>query len=92
MPIRIYKPTSPARRHTSVDTFADVTKIAPERKLLAIKKGTGGRNSTGRITVRHQGGGAKQYYRIIDYKRDRFDIPATVVSIEYDHNRRARLA
>ncbi|MFA5021640.1 MAG: 50S ribosomal protein L2 [Patescibacteria group bacterium] len=92
MPIRIYKPTSPARRKTSVDTFADITKKAPERKLIRIKKKKGGRNSSGKITVRHQGGGAKQYYRLIDYKRYKFDIPATVLALEYDPNRRARIA
>ncbi|OGY46760.1 MAG: 50S ribosomal protein L2 [Candidatus Buchananbacteria bacterium RIFCSPHIGHO2_01_FULL_44_11] len=92
MPIRIYKPTTPGRRQTSVDTFADVTKKAPEKRLIGIKSKTGGRNATGRITVRHRGGGAKQYYRFIDYKRDKFDQPAAVTAIEYDPNRRARIA
>ncbi|MFA6410550.1 MAG: 50S ribosomal protein L2 [Candidatus Buchananbacteria bacterium] len=92
MPIRIYKPTSPARRQTSVDTFEDITKKAPEKKLIKIKKKKGGRNASGKITVRHQGGGAKQYYRLIDYKRYKFDVPATVLAIEYDPNRRARIA
>lgn len=92
MPIRIYKPTSPGRRKTSVDTFSDITRKKPEKKLIKIKKKTGGRNITGRITVRHRGGGAKQYYRLIDYKQDKFDIPAKVEAIEYDPNRRARIA
>lgn len=92
MPIRVYKPTTPARRRTSVDTFSDITKKRPERKLIKIKKKTGGRNAHGRITVRHRGGGAKQFYRLIDYKRNRFDVPATVEAIEYDPNRRARIA
>jgi len=92
MAIKIYKPTSPARRQTSVDTFADVTKKRPERKLIAIKKKKGGRNNSGKITVRHQGGGAKQFYRLIDYKRNKYDIPAVVEAIEYDPNRDARIA
>jgi len=92
MPIRIYKPTSPARRQTSVDTFGDITLKRPERHLIKIKKKQGGRNATGRITVRHQGGGAKQYYRLIDYRRTKYDIPATVEAIEYDPNRYARIA
>ncbi|NUM25014.1 MAG: 50S ribosomal protein L2 [Candidatus Buchananbacteria bacterium] len=92
MPIRIYKPTTPGRRQTSVDTFADVTRKKPEKSLILIKKKTGGRNASGRITVRHRGGGAKQYYRLIDYRRNKFDMPATVEAIEYDPNRRARIA
>ncbi len=92
MPIKIYKPTSPARRHTSVDTFADITKKRPEKKLIKIKKRTGGRNASGKITVRHRGGGAKRFYRLIDYWRDRYDMPAKVLAIEYDPNRDARIA
>jgi large subunit ribosomal protein L2 len=92
MPIKVYKPTTPARRKTSVDTFSDVTKKKPEKKLIRPKKKTGGRNVTGRITVRHRGGGAKQHYRLIDYKRDKFDIPAVVEAVEYDPNRKARIA
>lgn len=92
MPIRIYKPTSPARRQTSVDTFSDVTKKRPEKSLIKIKKKTGGRNFHGKITVRHIGGGAKQYYRLIDYSRHKFDVPAIVEAIEYDPARRARIA
>ncbi len=92
MAVRIYKPTTPGRRQTSVDTFSDITKKAPERKLIKIKKKKGGRNASGHITVRHQGGGAKQYYRLIDYKRAQYDVPATVEAIEYDPNRNARIA
>ncbi len=92
MPIRIYKPTTPGRRQTSVDTFSDVTKKKPEKSLIMIKKRTGGRNATGRITVRHRGGGAKQYYRLIDFKQDKFDLEASVIAIEYDPNREARIA
>jgi len=92
MPIRIYKPTTPGRRQTSVDTFDDITIKKPERKLIKIKKKTGGRNASGKITVWHRGGGAKRYYRLIDYKRDKFDMPAKVEAIEYDPNRRARIA
>lgn len=92
MAVKIYKPTTPGRRQTSVDTFSDITKKRPEKKLIKIKKKTGGRNASGKITVRHRGGGAKQFYRLIDYRRDRFDIPAIVEAIEYDPNRRARIA
>ncbi|MDX9893130.1 MAG: 50S ribosomal protein L2 [Patescibacteria group bacterium] len=92
MAIKVYKPTTPARRQTSVDTFADINKKKPEKKLIKIKKKTGGRNNEGKITVRHRGGGAKQYYRLIDYRRDKFDMPATVEAIEYDPNRQARIA
>lgn len=92
MTIRLYKPTSPGRRISSVDAFDDITKKQPEKTLIRIKKRTGGRNSAGKITVRHRGGGAKQYYRIIDYRHDRLDIPATIQAIEYDPNRRARIA
>lgn len=92
MPIRIYKPTSPARRHTSVDTFEDITIKEPEKSLVRIKKKTGGRNAQGKITVRHIGGGAKRYYRLIDYVRNRYDMPAQVIALEYDPNRKARIA
>jgi len=92
MPIKIYKPTSPARRATSVDTFEDIVIKRPEKKLIRIKKQTGGRNAQGKITVRHRGGGAKQYYRLIDYRRTKYDRPATVEALEYDPNRRARIA
>jgi large subunit ribosomal protein L2 len=92
MAIRIYKPTTPGRRQTSVGVFTDLTNKKPEKKLIKIKKKTGGRNSSGKITVRHRGGGAKQYYRLIDYRRLKLDMPATVTALEYDPNREARLA
>ena len=92
MAIRIYKPTTPGRRQTSVDTFSDVTNKRPEKKLVMIKRKTGGRNFSGRITVRHRGGGAKQYYRLIDYKQNKYDMPSIVEAIEYDPNRKARIA
>ncbi|NLG87713.1 MAG: 50S ribosomal protein L2 [Clostridiaceae bacterium] len=92
MPIKKYKPTSPARRHMTVLTFEEITKKEPEKSLLAPIRKTGGRNSYGRITVRFRGGGAKQKYRIIDFKRDKDNIPATVAAIEYDPNRSANIA
>ncbi len=92
MGIRIYKPTSPGRRISSVDDFSDITKWEPEKSLIVIKKRKAGRNNQGKITVRHRGGGAKRFYRIIDFKRLRLDIPATVAAIEYDPNRNARIA
>lgn len=92
MSLKVYKPISNARRKMSVDDFSDVTKIKPEKKLLIIKKKKGGRNCTGRITVRHRGGGAKRFIRKIDFKRDKFDVPGKVFSIEYDPNRNARIA
>ncbi|MFA6254932.1 MAG: 50S ribosomal protein L2 [Patescibacteria group bacterium] len=92
MPIRIYKPTTPGRRQTSVDTFSDITLKRPEKKLVMIKRKTGGRNASGKITVRHRGGGAKRFYRLIDYKQNKYDMPSTVEAIEYDPNRRARIA
>lgn len=76
----------------SVDDFADITKVEPEKKLIIIRKKKGGRNAQGKITVRHQGGGAKRYIRIIDFKRDKFEVPARVASIEYDPNRGSRIA
>ncbi|MBI2484005.1 50S ribosomal protein L2 [Candidatus Uhrbacteria bacterium] len=92
MPVRIYKPTNPARRKSSVADFSNLTKKQPEKKLREIRKRTGGRNNQGKITVRHRGGGAKRFYRIIDFKRSQFDIPANVTAIEYDPNRSARIA
>ncbi len=92
MGIKKYNPTSAGRRLSSVSDFSELTKKSPEKKLLIAKKKTAGRNNYGKITVRHRGGGAKQYYRVIDFKRDKFDIPAKVVAIEYDPNRLARLA
>ncbi|MBR5218551.1 MAG: 50S ribosomal protein L2, partial [Clostridia bacterium] len=92
MAIKKYKPTSPARRFMTVSAFDEITKFEPERSLLEPKKKNAGRNSYGRITVRHQGGGNKQKYRIIDFKRDKMDMPATVIGIEYDPNRTANIA
>jgi large subunit ribosomal protein L2 len=92
MPIRKYKPTSPARRSMSVSTFEEITKKKPEKRLLVPLKKTAGRNNRGRITTRHRGGGAKRFYRIIDFKRNKLGIPARVAAIEYDPNRSARIA
>lgn len=92
MPVKLYKPTSAGRRGMSVSTFEEITRSKPERSLLAPLKQKAGRNNQGRITVRHQGGGHKQRYRIIDFKRDKFGIPGKVSSVEYDPNRTARIA
>jgi len=92
MPVKLYKPTSPGRRGMSVVTFEEITRIEPEKSLLAPLKQKAGRNNQGRITVRHRGGGHKQRYRIIDFKRDKHGIPATVSTVEYDPNRTARIA
>lgn len=92
MAIKKYKPTSPARRHMSVSAFEEITTKTPEKTLLAEKNKTGGRNSYGRITVRHIGGGNRQKYRIIDFKRLKDNIPAKVAEIEYDPNRTANIA
>lgn len=86
------KPTTPGRRQARFDDFLDITKTAPEKRLVISKKKGSGRNNTGKITVRHRGGGAKRNIRIVDFKRDKYDIPARVASIEYDPNRGARLA
>ncbi|GAB3624290.1 50S ribosomal protein L2 [Mariniluteicoccus endophyticus] len=93
MGIRKYKPTTPGRRGSSVADFVEVTRSTPEKSLLAPKSKTGGRNNTGRITTRHIGGGHKQAYRIVDFKRyDKDGVPAKVAHIEYDPNRTARVA
>lgn len=92
MAIKKYKPNSSGRRNSSVDAFADITKNKPEPKLITIKKRKAGRNVRGKITVHHRGGGAKRYLRKVDFKQDRFDNPAEVISIEYDPNRNARIA
>ena len=92
MAVRKYKPTSNGRRNMSVLTFDELTTDTPEKSLLAPVKKNGGRNNTGKITVRHQGGGAKRQYRIIDFKRNKDGIPATVKTIEYDPNRSANIA
>jgi large subunit ribosomal protein L2 len=87
-----FKPTSPGRRFMTVESFAEITTTTPERSLLAPLTNKAGRNNQGRITVRHQGGGHKRKYRIIDFKRDKDGIPATVATIEYDPNRTAYIA
>lgn len=92
MAIKVYKPTSPGRRGMSVSAFEEITRIKPEKSLLRPLRKRAGRNRQGRITVRHRGGGHKRAYRVIDFKRDKFDVPAQVVSIEYDPNRSARIA
>ena len=92
MPIRKYKPTSPGRRGMSGDTFEDITKDKPERGLISELRKSGGRNAHGKITVRHRGGGSRRQYRQVDFKRDKHDIQAKVVAIEYDPNRSARIA
>ena len=92
MAIKNYKPSSPARRFMSVSTFEEITTTTPEKSLLRTKKSTAGRNNAGRITVRHHGGGVKRKYRVIDFKRDKDGIPATVATIEYDPNRSANIA
>lgn len=92
MPIKYYKPTSPGRRGMSVSTFEEITRDSPERSLVRSLRKRGGRNSAGRITVRHRGGGHKRLYRVIDFKRDKLDVPGRVTTIEYDPNRSARIA
>ena len=92
MAIKKFKPTTPSRRFMSVSTFEEVTTTTPERSLLVSKNKSGGRNANGRITVRHIGGGNRVKYRIIDFKRDKDDIPAKVATIEYDPNRSANIA
>lgn len=92
MPVKNYNPTSPARRQMTSSDYSGLTKKAPEKQLLSIKKKTGGRNTYGRITVRHIGGGNKRKLRLIDWKRDKDGIPAKVAAIEYDPNRTAHIA
>lgn len=92
MPVKKYKPTSPGRRQMSVSTFSEITKSKPEKSLLRPLPRRAGRNNQGRLTQRHQGGGHKRQYRLIDFKRDKVGQPATVVGIEYDPNRSARIA
>ena len=92
MPVKVYKPTTPSRRGMSVLTFEEITAKKPERSLLVSLKKHSGRNSYGRITVRHKGGGVRRKYRLIDFKRNPTDAEATVVSIEYDPNRSANIA
>jgi large subunit ribosomal protein L2 len=92
MPIKSYKPTSPGRRGMTVSTFEEVTQTTPEKSLLKPLTKSGGRNFRGKITVRRRGGGHKRRYRVVDFRRDKFGVPARVVSIEYDPNRSARIA
>ncbi|HLF01002.1 MAG TPA: 50S ribosomal protein L2 [Anaerolineales bacterium] len=92
MPVKIFKPTSPGRRGMTGYTFEEITTDKPTRALVRSQNRHGGRNVHGKITVRHRGGGHRQHYRLIDFKRDKFDIPAKVASIEYDPNRTARIA
>ena len=92
MAIKKVKPTSPGRRTQTYPTFEEITRTEPEKSLLRPAPKTGGRNSYGRVTCRYRGGGHKRRYRVIDFKRDKVDIPAKVFSIEYDPNRNARIA
>jgi len=92
MAVKKVKPTSPGRRFQSYTSFEEITRTKPERSLLRPLKKSGGRNVNGRITCRHRGGGHKRHYRVIDFKRDKQGVPATVASIEYDPNRSARIA
>lgn len=92
MPIKNYKPTSPGRRGMTSYTFEEITNARPQKALLRRRRQNAGRNNSGRVTVRHRGGGHKRRYRVIDFKRDKWGIPARVSSIEYDPNRSARIA
>src|SRR5438552_1442421 len=99
MPVRQYKPTSPGKRFRSVSTFEELTRkegkkqpVDPHKPLLEPLKKSGGRNNKGRVTARHRGGGHKRMYRVIDFKRDKYDVPATVQTIEYDPNRSCRIS
>jgi large subunit ribosomal protein L2 len=92
MPIRTYKPTTPTLRYKTVNTFEQLTGDGPCRPLLVAKRCASGRNNTGRITVRHRGGGHRRHYRIVDFRRDKFDVPGVVETIEYDPNRSCFIA
>ena len=92
MAVKIYKPKTNGQRHKTSYTFEEITKTRPERSLIVLKKERAGRNSAGRITVRHRGGGERRQIRLVDFKRDKMNIPAKVSAIEYDPNRTARLA
>ena len=92
MAIKNYKPTTPSRRNMSVTDYSSLSKVAPEKSLLEPLNKKSGRNSYGRITVRHRGGGNRRKYRVIDFKRNKIDMPATVKTIEYDPNRSAHIA
>ena len=92
MPIKNYSPSTPGRRNMSVSTFEELSKVEPEKSLLVSLSKTAGRNSYGRITIRHRGGGNRTKYRVVDFKRDKADMPATVLTVEYDPNRTAYIA
>ena len=92
MPLKNFNPITPSARYKSHPSFEEVTKSKPEKSLITPLKRSGGRNNTGRITCRHVGGGHKRHYRIIDFKRRKHDMPATVIGIEYDPNRTCRIA
>jgi large subunit ribosomal protein L2 len=92
MPLKKFKPVTPSLRFRSISTFEEITKTTPEKSLIRPLKKRGGRSNQGRITARHQGGGHKRLYRLIDFKRDKLKIPGKVVSIEYDPNRSANIA
>lgn len=92
MPLKAHRPITPAGRFTELPDFAELTKKRPEKGLIVSRKGKSGRNMYGRVTVRHRGGGHKRFLRVIDFKRDKHDVPARVTAIEYDPNRSARLA
>src|SRR2546423_14192089 len=92
MPVRKYKPTTPGRRGSSVSSFDEITRGKPQKSLVAKGRERAGRNNKGRVTVRHQGGGNKRRFRVIDFRRNKDGIPAKVAHIEYDPNRSARIA
>jgi large subunit ribosomal protein L2 len=92
MALKVFKPHTPSGRYKQHPTFDEITKTTPEKSLLSPIKRSGGRNNTGRITMRHVGGGAKRHYRLVDFKRNKTDMPATVLGIEYDPNRTCRIA
>lgn len=92
MSMKIYKPTTPGRRQMTVTDFSGLSKVEPEKSLIRVLKKNSGRNNTGRITVRHRGGGNRRKYRVIDFKRNKHGMPATVLTLEYDPNRSAHIA
>lgn len=92
MGIRTFKPITPGRRQMTVSDFSEITKTRPEKSLIELKKAHAGRNFRGKITTRHKGGGHRRMYRLVDFKRQKFDVPAKVAAIEYDPNRSARIA
>ncbi len=92
MPLKQYNPTSPSRRSITTSNFEEITRKGPEKRLVVSHPSTGGRNNRGKMTIRHHGGGHKQAYRLIDFKRDKWNVPARVAAIEYDPNRSARIA